>query len=330
MELEAFNLDPSRLEAHVSLAIAIGVGALILFVQACVGLFTQARTRQIMNRRLKFKERTESTKELIVELRRQRALDEDGNFKLAVKWLNRLITRSGVPFKPVQWMAMSAGFSGLVFAVIYARLGNMPLAISIAVVLFFGGPIIALKFIAGRRAKKLAKQLPDALQIVVRSLEAGHPVPGAIALVAREMPDPIGSEFGMAADEMSYGFSLTVAVERLATRAGDPDVDLFAATVRLQERTGGNLCDLLKTNAHTVRERQTLRLKVKAASAEGRASALILTAAPFVVMSAVHLLRPEFYGLVAGEPLFKHCMIGFGIWMVIGNVIMNRMINFRF
>ena len=79
-----------------------------------------------------------------------------------------------------------------------------------------------------------------------------------------------------------------------------------------------------------MRERQTLRLKVKAASAEGRASALILTSAPFVVMSAVHLLRPEFYGLVAQEPLFRHCMIGFGIWMVIGNLIMNRMINFRF
>ena len=247
-----------------------------------------------------------------------------------MKWFNRLVLRSGLRFKPVKWVVMSLTLGGAVGALVYWRVPNLPLALAAGAILASAAPVLSLNFIAGRRARTLAKQLPDALQIVVRSLEAGHPVPGAIALVAREMPDPIGTEFGMAADEMAYGFSLTRSVERLANRAGDPDVDLFAATVRLQERTGGNLCDLLKTNASTVRERQTLRLKVKAASAEGRASAMILTAAPFVVMGAVHLLRPEFYGLVAHEKLFKYCMIGFGVWMLIGNVIMNKMINFRF
>jgi len=330
MDVSAFLPDPGTLGPRAMLALVIGVGAALLFISACAGLFSAAQTRRTMNRRLMFKEKTESTAELIVQLRRQRALDEDGNFRLAVKWFNRLVLRSGLTFRPVQWAVYSIALGAVVGGVIYWRLHMAPVAVSAGIIVGALAPIFALKFVAGRRAKALAKQLPDALQIVVRSLEAGHPVPGAISLVAREMPDPIGTEFGMAADEMAYGFSLTKAVERLATRAGDPDIDLFAATVRLQERTGGNLCDLLKTNASTVRERQTLRLKVKAASAEGRASALILTAAPFVVMGAVHLLRPEFYGLVAGEKLFKYCMVGFGIWMLIGNVIMNRMINFRF
>ncbi|MEL6569151.1 MAG: type II secretion system F family protein [Pseudomonadota bacterium] len=330
MDFSAFLPQTSALTPQIGFGVVIAVGAVVLFALACAGLFGEAQTRRIMNRRLKFKEKTESTAELIVELRRQRALDEDGNFRLAVKWFNRLVLRSGLVFKPVQW-AIGAIVAGLVIGgLIYWRLPNLPIAGFAGALVALAAPIFVLKYIAGSRAKALAKQLPDALQIVVRSLEAGHPVPGAIALVAREMPDPIGTEFGMAADEMAYGFSLTKAVERMANRAGDPDIDLFAATVRLQERTGGNLCDLLKTNASTVRERQTLRLKVKAASAEGRASALILTAAPFVVMSAVHLLRPEFYGLVAGEKLFKYCMVGFGVWMLIGNVIMNRMINFRF
>ncbi|MEM9740329.1 MAG: type II secretion system F family protein [Pseudomonadota bacterium] len=322
--------DPASLSPQIGLALVIGVGAVLLFISACAGLFGEAQTRRIMNRRLQFKEKTESTAELIVELRRQRALDEDGNFRLAVKWFNRLVLRSGLAFRPTQWAITSMSAGAVIGGLVFWRLPNLPFACLVAVLVATFAPLVVLKYRAGSRAKALAKQLPDALQIVVRSLEAGHPVPGAIALVAREMPDPIGTEFGMAADEMAYGFSLTRAVERLATRAGDPDIDLFAATVRLQERTGGNLCDLLKTNASTVRERQTLRLKVKAASAEGRASALILTAAPFVVMTAVHLIRPEFYGLVAGETLFKYCMIGFGIWMVIGNIIMNRMINFRF
>ena len=167
------------------------------------------------------------------------------------------------------------------------------------------------------------------MQIACRSLEAGHPVATAIALVAREMPDPIGTEFGMAADEVSYGMSLTNAVQRMAERAGDPDIELFAATVRLQEKTGGNLTELLKALATTIRERQTMRLKVRAASSEGRTSAMILTAAPFMVMAAIHLLRPEFYSDVIGKPLIRYSFAGLFTWMFIGNMVMRKMINFK-
>ena len=139
---------------------------------------------------------------------------------------------------------------------------------------------------AGEARQGAGLPAAEALEVIVRSLEAGHPVPTAITLVGREMPDPIGSEFGMAADEIAYGATLEQAVERMAERCQHPDVDLFAATVRLQERSGGNLTGLLKLNAATVRERHKMRLKIKAASSEGRASAMILTAAPFVRPSA--------------------------------------------
>lgn len=141
-------------------------------------------------------------------------------------------------------------------------------------------PLGFLKFKVGKRNTALGHQLPQALDIIVRSLEAGHPVPTAVTLVGREMSDPIGTEFGMAADEIAYGATLEQAVERMSERCQHPDIDLFAATVRLQEKTGGNLTGLLKLNANTVRERHKMRLKIKAASSEGRASAMILTAAP--------------------------------------------------
>ncbi|NBC20263.1 MAG: pilus assembly protein TadB [Alphaproteobacteria bacterium] len=323
-------LDPTEYDTTTVMAVILALGALVLLVQSLTGLYGEVRTRQIMNRRLRFKEKAASTNELIVELRRQRALDEKGDFKLAVRRLNSLITRSGVTFRPVRWAMMSAALAIMIALGIGWRFEAWLVGAGVGVLLFLTAPLGVLKFLAGRRASQLARQLPDALQIVVRSLEAGHPVPSAVALVAREMPDPIGTEFGMAADEIAYGFSLTQAVERLALRAGNEDIELFAATVRLQERTGGNLCDLLKTNAATVRDRQTLRLKVKSASAEGRASAMILTAAPFVVMAGIHFIRPEFYGLVMHEKLFQYGLGGFFTWMVIGNIVMNRMINFRF
>ena len=133
----------------------------------------------------------------------------------------------------------------------------------------------------------------------------------------------------MAADEVSYGMSLTHAIHRMAERAGDPDVELFSATVRLQERTGGNLCELLKANTKTIRERQTMRLKVKAASSEGRVSAMILTSAPFMVMGAIHVMRPEFYGDVIDDPLVRYVFPVLFVWMGIGNLVMRKMINFK-
>jgi tight adherence protein B len=192
-----------------------------------------------------------------------------------------------------------------------------------------GGPIAYLKYMTADRAKKLGFQLPQALEIIVRSLEAGHPVPTAISLVGREMADPIGSEFGMAADEIAYGATMEQAVARMSERCQHPDVDLFAATVRLQERAGGNLTGLLKLNAATVRDRHKMRLKIKAASSEGRASAMILTSAPFVAMGFIMLSSPHFYGDVIHEPVVKWGLTGLGVWMFIGNMVMRRMIDLR-
>ena len=154
-------------------------------------------------------------------------------------------------------------------------------------------------------------------------------MPTAINLVGREMSDPVGTEFGMAADEIAFGSTMQEAIARMADRCQHPDVDLFAATVRLQERAGGNLTGLLKLNAATVRERHKMRLKIKAASSEGRASALILTSAPFVAMGFIMISSPHFYGDVIHEPVVKWGLTGLGVWMFIGNMVMRRMIDLR-
>jgi tight adherence protein B len=122
---------------------------------------------------------------------------------------------------------------------------------------------------------------------------------------------------------------LEQAVNRMSLRCQHPDVDLFAATVRLQERAGGNLTGLLKLNAATVRDRLRMRLKIKAATAEGRASAMILTAAPFLAGGAIVLLSPEFYGDVMNVPMVRIGLAVIGVWMLIGNLVMRKMIDMR-
>jgi tight adherence protein B len=297
--------------------------------QALFGLFTVARQKQKVNKRLKVAERVEGVSALVMELRKQRGLSAEGKRGGRLRWLSNLIVASGLSYEPRKW-ALIAGGAGLVAALVVAFVLKHPLlAAPAGLVVALAGPLVVLKFKAGARAKALGVQLPQGLDIVVRSLEAGHPVPTAVALVGREMVDPIGTEFGMAADEIAYGATLEQAVERMAERCQHPDVDLFAATIRLQAGTGGNLTGLLKLNANTVRERHKMRLKIKAASSEGRASAMILTAAPLVTMGIITLTSPHFYGDVIADPIVQ---IGLGIiggWLTLGNLVMRRMIDMR-
>jgi tight adherence protein B len=317
------SLDPSLVFYVLIFA------AVFTMAQAAVGLFTAGRTRRTVNQRLKVVESGVAVNKVVGELRKQRGLTEDGERRLRLAWLSDLIVRSGVKFQPLRWLAVSLGL-GMVVGVITAVMSHQlffAIPVGLGVTIF--SPIIYLKMKAGKRAKLLSQQLPDALDVITRSLEAGHPVPTAIALVGREMIDPIGSEFGMVADEIAFGSTLEMAVGHLAERCRHPDIDLFAATIRLQDRSGGNLTGLLKMNAHTVRERLKLRLKIKAASSEGRVSATILTSAPFVVFGFLQLLSPHYYGDVINDKGLQIGLAGLGTWMFIGNLVMRRMIDMR-
>ena len=137
-------------------------------------------------------------------------------------------------------------------------------------------PLLILKIMRSRRQKAFGAQFPDALDIIVRSLRSGHPVPVAISMVAREMPDPIGSEFGIVADEITYGADLETGMRNLYFRIGQEDLPLFVTAVAIQSSTGGNLSEILQNLSAVIRQRFKMRRKIRALAAEGRASALIL------------------------------------------------------
>lgn len=303
--------------------------AVFTAAQAGVGLLSVATQKRRVNRRLKIAEAVDGVSALVTELRKQRGLTAGGEKGDRLRWLSDLIVASGVNYEPRKW-TVYAVLAGTIGGVGLAVLTHNPLMFVAGVLVTgLGGPFMWLKTMAGKRAKALGFQLPQALEIIVRSLEAGHPVPTAVALVGREMADPVGSEFGMVSDEIAYGATLEQAIGRMAERCQHADVDLFAATVRLQAGTGGNLTGLLKLNASTVRERHKMRLKIKAASSEGRASAMILTSAPFIAIGFICISSPHFYGDVIHEPVVKIGLTVLGAWMFIGNMVMRRMIDMR-
>ncbi len=316
---------PSAIWVVYVIAFCAGVA----FLQAALGAGKYAnRAVREVNHRLRALSKSGTPTTVLADLRQARGLDRFGQAARYHRAIGEMVVQSGLRFGAV-WVYVAMFWVGLIFAGLGIwKTGTLWAAIP---GLAIGGakPLLVLKFLVGRRRKKAVNQLPEAIDVVVRSLGAGHPVPVAMALVGREMPDPIGTEFGMASDEISFGSTTGAAVQRMAERVGHEDFELFAAMVRLQERTGGNLAELLRANADTIRARQKMRLKIKAASAEGRMSAMILNAAPVLLFLAIQTLSPEFYGEVWGHPLVMPILIGVTVWMGIGNLVMRKMINFK-
>jgi tight adherence protein B len=135
--------------------------------------------------------------------------------------------------------------------------------------------------------EKLVAQLPDALDLMARGLKVGHPLNVTVASVATEMSDPIGSEFGLLVDQVSFGTEIADAFADLADRTDLEDTRSLAVSVGIQHGTGGNLARVLNVLAKVIRDRATMRRKITAISAEGRLSAFILSVLPFGIFGSI-------------------------------------------
>lgn len=187
-----------------------------------------------------------------------------------------------------------------------------------------------LTFLRARRIARFAEQLPDIIDVIVRSLRAGHPLPVSLSLVAREMPEPAGSEFAMTFDEVTYGRDIRTALENLYRRVGYEDLGFLVTSISVSHQTGGNLGDILGRLSRMLRERFRMKRKIKALSSEGRFSALALSGFPFVMFGILNLISPGYYGDVWGNPALDLALMTGGVLLVVGNFIMYKMVNFKF
>ena len=186
-------------------------------------------------------------------------------------------------------------------------------------------PIMVINFKATRMRKKMQEQFPVALDVFVRGLRAGHPIAAALDLLTVEMSDPIGTQFGMAVDEVTYGADLRDALQNMAERWDLEDMRMFVVSVSVQSETGGNLAEILENLSSVIRARAAMYMKVRALSSEGRMSAWMLTALPVLTLLSMVLVAPSFYLGVAQDPIF---VLGFGtlIALYVVGVFIIRMI----
>ena len=320
----SFELDPIYL---VYLRVAISAG---LFVDGVyLLLFSGSSYRKNVNRRLKLLKNEPNRENILVQLRKERGLTGGGSYSISFEALNRLVLQSGLTIGINKLLIFIAVVTVASFAAAWIARGSALEALLIALFCGIAMPYLVLRILRGRRQKVFGAQFPDGLDMIVRSLRAGHPVPIAITMVAREMRDPIGSEFGIVADEITYGADLETALRNLYFRIGQDDLPLFVTAVAIQGSTGGNLGEILENLSGVIRQRFKMRRKIRALAAEGRASALILSSLPIAIFLMIQIVAPDFYAGVWNEDITKTALMVAGTWMGIGNFIMYRLVNFR-
>lgn len=237
------------------------------------------------------------------------------------------VSRSGVT--PAMLVAAMAGLS--ILLILMFTLARAPALLSLLAGIGIGAglPFGIIAFLAGRRRKAFLDQFPAAVDLVARSLQAGHPIPVALGIVAEQAPDPIGSEFGITIDEMAFGLDRDEALANMVKRFPLPELHLFVAAIQVTRETGGNLAEVFLRLADVIRGKATLRQKVMALTAEGRMSCMVLGGLPLALFTILSLLRPEFYGAVASDPLFLPMMSAPPVMLVMGVTWIWRMVNFK-
>ena len=308
---------------------ALFVGVLLAF-DGLLQFFSRGHSgEEAVNRRLRMLASGTDPEEVLRLLRRRRPPNGMEQIPGLREW-QTLVIQSGVTVEAGRLLIIlllgTAGLLAVLMLLGFAGLVAFILAPAMGVAL----PVMVLVYIRGRRAGEIARQLPDGIDLMVRSLRAGHPLNSAFQVIAREMPDPLGSEMGIVADAITYGDDLTDAVTGFADRVGIEDARYLAVAINIQAGTGGNLAYVLEALAKVIRERFAMLRKIRALSAEGRLTAIIVSVVPLVIFASLNAISPTYYGDIADDPLYMP-FLATGVVLTVANaIVLRRLVRFHF
>jgi tight adherence protein B len=288
------------------------------------------RREKKINRRLALLQEGKDTEEVLSILRAER---EGTKFDVRIPVIGALMEQArfaNINVTPTWIVAALIILTIAAFAMLTAfTSASLPIRVLVAVVTGYGAFYIWIRNKAKARISLLEEQFPDAIDLMVRSLRVGHPITAAIAIVAREMPDPLGSEFGLIADEATYGMNMNDALDRLANRVPVPDLRFFAIAVNIQSTSGGNLAEVLDGLSRVIRARFKLFRKVRAITAEARWSGWFLSFFPIFALLMVQVVKPDYYDSVSDHPLFMPGAIITFIMLVLNIIFMRILVNIK-
>jgi tight adherence protein B len=325
-----------------ALALVCIFGAVVLAAEVLVRWLASSRAEgRAINLRLKMIGKGRTRGETMNLLRRAGSLVPQGLPPMLDRWarkFERMLMQAQLTLPTGQLMLailiapLAIFFLLLVFMVsagMGVSFGRLLISAAFAGAIGAALPLMFLNFKATRTRKKMQEQFPVALDVFVRGLRAGHPIAAALDLLTVEMPDPIGTQFGLVVDEVTYGAELRDALQTMAERWDLEDMRMFVVSLSVQNETGGNLAEILENLTKVIRERQSMFMKVRALSSEGRMTAVILTILPLFTFTLLFVLSPGFFLDVANDPWFVPGFIILLAMYLTGFLTIRKMVDLK-
>ena len=316
-------MDPALLiygVLFVAVAALVGGAALLLMGGAI-------RTNRRQAQRLAALDRAQVRPEVAEALRKEAGARSAAPIREA---LETRLRRAGVALTPEQAAGLMAAVAAAVFVGLSAAT-DAPVALraGLAIAVGAGGVAAWIARRAKARLTAIEEALPDAVELMVRSLRVGHPFGSSVQIVARETTGPLADEMAIVADETAYGREIGEALAEMAERVGTQDLRFLAVAVTIQQQSGGNLAEVLDGLAKVVRSRFRLFRRVRAITAEAKWSGTFLSAFPVLATVGLNLLKPDYFDEVRETAYFMPAALAVGVFLVANVVVMRRLVDIK-
>ena len=309
----------------------IFVGVLVLVE----GLYLVAFGKSIslnsrVNRRLDMLNKGGRREEVLDQLRKEMQQHMNAKSIPLYSLLAEKAQKAAIAFTPKQLIGVMAGLAVVAFmGLTIGTETEPPVRILLSIVIGVGAVYFWVSSKANKRLAMIEEQLPDAVELMVRSLRVGHPFVSAIQIVSKEVKDPLASEFGVIADESAYGRDVGEALKDMAERLDMQDLRFLAVAVTIQQQSGGNLAEILAGLAQVIRARFRLFRRVKAITAEAKWSGKFLSAFPLLALVVINLGDPHYYDEVRDHPYFIPACFVVAIFLGVNLLVMRALTDIK-
>lgn len=283
-----------------------------------------------VNRRLEMLEKGGGREKVLEQLRKEMGQHMKSRSIPIYAILADRAQKANMAFTPAQLVIMMGVLSVVAFIGLTFGTGvAVPIRLGISVLMGVGGVFVWISNKAKKRLAMIEEQLPDAVELMVRSLRVGHPFSSALAIVSKELPDPFASEIGVISDEAAYGRDVGDALKAMAERLDMQDLRFLAVAVTIQQVSGGNLAEILDGLAKVIRSRFKLFRRVKAITAEAKWSGMFLSAFPIMALIGINVIQPTYYDDVKETAYFIPAALVVAAFLTVNMIVMRALVNIK-
>ena len=283
-----------------------------------------------VNRRLEMLEKGAGREQVLEQLRKEMSQHMKSQSIPLYSILADKAQKANIAFTPPQLIMVMAVLTVVAFFLLtFGTSAGMVIRVVLSILMGVGAVFVWVSNTANKRLSMIEEQLPESVELMVRSLRVGHPFSSALQIVAKEVPDPLGTEMGVISDEAAYGRDVGEALKSMAERIDMQDLRFLAVAVTIQQTSGGNLAEILDGLAKVVRSRFRLFRRVKAITAEAKWSGMFLSVFPILALVMINVIQPNYYDEVKETAVFIPACLVVAAFLVVNTFVMRALVNIK-